>query len=146
LFEFFKEGLQEKMGHFLEPSIVYEYNKLASERGTKSFLKTGSVHPRTLPPYPPLLLKSTTFLKINLNTFFFCFRHSLATECPTFFDEETGVLEAPMVIRVADQVSLIFNHGGRSSVGHLENVSCLVRRGRGEVVHSQGLLLAERIG
>ncbi len=33
-----------------------------------------------------------------------CFRHSLLTEAGKYFDKDTGVLQAPMVIRVADQV------------------------------------------
>ncbi|XP_031553439.1 cilia- and flagella-associated protein 74-like, partial [Actinia tenebrosa] len=34
-------------------------------------------------------------------------RQSLITDCPTYFDAETGVLEAPMVIRVADQTRAV---------------------------------------
>lgn len=33
-----------------------------------------------------------------------CFRKSLFEEAGKYFDKETGVLEAPMIIRVADQV------------------------------------------
>jgi hypothetical protein len=43
------------MVHFLVPSIVYEYAKLANERGTKSFLKGGGggVHPNNPPVSAP---------------------------------------------------------------------------------------------
>ena len=34
-------------------------------------------------------------------------RQTLPDDCPTYFDRETRLLEAPMVIRVADQVSYI---------------------------------------
>jgi len=33
-------------------------------------------------------------------------RQTLPGDCPTYFDHETRLLEAPMVIRVADQVPL----------------------------------------
>ena len=33
-------------------------------------------------------------------------RQTLPDDCPTYFDHDTRLLEAPMVIRVADQVSL----------------------------------------
>ena len=36
----------------------------------------------------------------------FYFRKSLVTEAGHYFDAETGVLQAPMTIRVADQVQL----------------------------------------
>ena len=32
------------------------------------------------------------------------FRQTLVDDCPTYFDSETRLLDAPMVIRVADQV------------------------------------------
>ena len=34
-------------------------------------------------------------------------RQTLPDDCPTYFDRETRLLEAPMVIRVADQVSYL---------------------------------------
>ena len=34
------------------------------------------------------------------------FSQTLECDCPTYFDSETGLLEAPMIIRVADQVCL----------------------------------------
>ena len=37
----------------------------------------------------------------------FC-RKSLFEEAGKYFDKETGVLEAPMIIKVADQVCLFF--------------------------------------
>jgi hypothetical protein len=43
LFDPFKDVVQGYMGHFLVHSIVYQYTKLAGERGTKSFLKEGVV-------------------------------------------------------------------------------------------------------
>lgn len=42
---------------------------------------------------------SSNFIQLWL-----CFRKSLFEEAGKYFDKETGVLEAPMIIRVADQV------------------------------------------
>ena len=41
----------------------------------------------------------------------FC-RKSLFEEAGKYFDKETGVLEAPMIIKVADQVCLFFQWAG----------------------------------
>jgi hypothetical protein len=52
------------MGHFLAPSIVYEYIKLANERGTKSFLKgVYSQEPPCIYPWPFL-----AFIVLELST------------------------------------------------------------------------------
>ena len=51
------------------------------------------------------------------------FRQSLFEEGGKYFDKETGVLEAPMTIRVADQVlkkSSVFYDPTLRGVGHLE--------------------------
>ena len=40
----------------------------------------------------------------SLDLKFFLNRRTLFEDCPEYFNNETGLLEAPLVIRVSDQV------------------------------------------
>ena len=55
-----------------------------------------------LPSKPVAVFSVIKLLPISIDR-----RQTLPDDCPTYFDRETRLLEAPMVIRVADQVSYI---------------------------------------
>ena len=55
-----------------------------------------------LPSKPVAVFSVIKLIRISIDR-----RQTLPDDCPTYFDRETRLLEAPMVIRVADQVSYI---------------------------------------
>ena len=55
-----------------------------------------------LPSKPVAVFSVIKLIPISIDR-----RQTLPDDCPTYFDRETRLLEAPMVIRVADQVSYI---------------------------------------
>ena len=62
---------------------------------------------RFLPPsFPPPSFPSSPNCPFSLTVALPLFRKTLFEDCPGFFNSENGVLEAPLVIQVADQVSL----------------------------------------
>ena len=59
-----------------------------------------------LPSFPPPSFPPSPNCPFSLTVALSLFRKTLFEDCPGFFNSENGVLEAPLVIQVADQVSL----------------------------------------
>jgi hypothetical protein len=49
------------------------------------------------------------YLALTSGKLYFFHRKTLFEDCPEYFNNETGLLEAPLVIKVADQVKFLVN-------------------------------------